>query len=463
MTTHKKRLHFIAIGGAAMHNLALALQQNGYIISGSDDEINEPSKSRLESAGLLPSEMGWYPEKISKDLDGIVLGMHARVDNPELIAAQEIGIPVYSYPEYLYEHSKEKVRVVIGGSHGKTTITAMILHVLNQLAVDFDYMVGAKLEGFDTMVRLSDAPIIILEGDEYLSSPIDRRPKFHLYKANIGLISGIAWDHINVFPTFEMYVDQFKIFADSIDEKGTLIYCENDKEVKKVAESKSVKATKIAYTIPKNQINNGVTYLTTNDTLLELSIFGEHNLMNLEGARNVCESLGIIDKDFYAAIKTFTGASRRLELLSKNTNVSVYKDFAHSPSKLKATTEAVRAQFPDRKLIACMELHTFSSLNEDFLDQYAGSMDGADEKIVYFNPKTIEHKKLKEITPDIVKKCFADNSIVVFTDVIELQKKLRMNRNGKSVFLMMSSGTFDGLNLESFAEELTKSTNSITT
>lgn len=462
MSTHAKRLHFIAIGGAAMHNLALALQQNGYNISGSDDEINEPSKSRLAAAGLLPKEIGWFPEKITKQLDGVVLGMHARIDNPELIAAQEMGLPVFSYPEYLYEHSKEKVRVVIGGSHGKTTITAMILHVLNQLGVDFDFMVGAKLDGFETMVRLSDAPIIILEGDEYLSSPIDRRPKFHLYKANIGLISGIAWDHINVFPTFEMYVEQFKIFAETIDEKGTLIYCVNDEQVKKVAESKGVKATKISYSIPKNQINNGVTYLTTNDALLELAIFGEHNLMNLEGARNVCESLGIIDKDFFLAIQSFKGASRRLELLAKNDRISVYKDFAHSPSKLKATTHAVRTQFPDRKLVACMELHTFSSLNEDFLDQYAGSMEGADEKFVYFNPKTISHKKLKEITPEIVKKCFADDSIKVFTDALQLQANLLLNRSGKSVFLMMSSGTFDGLNLDTFSEELTRSTNSIT-
>ena len=364
-----KRIHFIAIGGAAMHNLALALHQKGFNVSGSDDEINEPSKTRLANAGILPPQIGWFPEKITKELDGVILGMHARADNPELLKAQEIGMPVYSYPEYLYEHSKDKTRVVIGGSHGKTTITAMILHVLKTLGRDFDYMVGAKLEGFDTMVRLSNAPLIILEGDEYLSSPVDRRPKFHLYHAEIALISGIAWDHINVFPTYDIYVEQFRIFANQIPATGKLIYCLNDAEVKLVAESDSVKAERIPYSIPENEIVNGITYLHTKEGKVALAVFGEHNLQNLEGARNVCEQIGVDASTFYKAISTFTGAARRLELLGRNESVAVYKDFAHSPSKLKATTNAVRSQFPDRKLIACMELHTFSSLNEDFLAQ----------------------------------------------------------------------------------------------
>jgi UDP-N-acetylmuramate: L-alanyl-gamma-D-glutamyl-meso-diaminopimelate ligase len=454
MSTDKKRIHFTAIGGAAMHNLALALHQKGYEVTGSDDEINEPSKTRLLNAGLLPAEIGWFPEKITKELDGVILGMHARADNPELVEAQKLGIPVYSYPEYLYEHSKDKLRVVIGGSHGKTTITAMILHVLKSLRTDFDYMVGAKLEGFDTMVRLSEAPLIVLEGDEYLSSPVDRRPKFHLYKAEIGLISGIAWDHINVFPTFENYVDQFRIFANEIPERGTLIYCAEDKMVKEVAESSSVKAKAIPYTIPPHRIENGITYLETSQGEVELLIFGEHNLQNLEGARLVCEKIGINKKDFYRGISTFKGAARRLELLGRNETVAVYKDFAHSPSKLKATTQAVRTQFPDRKLISCMELHTFSSLNEDFLDQYAGSMAGGDVKIVYFNPHTIAHKKLKEITPEMVRKAFSDESIKVYTDSAILQKDLLTIKSEKSVFLMMSSGTFDGMNLENFAKQL---------
>ena len=452
-----KRIHFIAIGGAAMHNLALALQQKGFNVSGSDDEINEPSKTRLANAGILPPEIGWFPEKITNELDGVILGMHARADNPELLQAQEIGIPIYSYPEYLYEHSKNKTRVVIGGSHGKTTLTAMILHVLNSLNRDFDFMVGAKLEGFDTMVRLSEAPLIILEGDEYLSSPVDRRPKFHLYHAEIALISGIAWDHINVFPTYEMYVDQFRIFADQIPSSGKLIYCKNDEEVRIVAEAASVEAEKISYSIPQYEIVNGITWLQTNHGKISLAVFGEHNLQNLEGARNVCEQIDVDALTFYNAISTFKGAARRLELLGKNENVSVFKDFAHSPSKLKATTQAVRQQFPDRTLIACMELHTFSSLNEDFLAQYSGSMNHADEKIVYFNPHTVAHKKLKEITPEMVKKAFSNRDIKVYTDSAILQKDLLSIRLGKLVFLMMSSGTFDGMSLENLTSQLIES------
>ena len=314
----KKRLHFIAIGGAAMHNLAIALKDNGYVISGSDDEIMEPSRSRLLSAGILPEHEGWFPEKIVEELDGVILGMHARSDNPELVRAQEAGIPVYSFPEFLYEHSKNKKRVIVGGSHGKTTITSMIIHVLKHFNLDFDYMVGAKVDGFDTMVRLSDAPLIILEGDEYLSSPVDRRPKFHLYKAEIGLISGIAWDHVNVFPTFENYLEQFRVFADGIPSEGTLVYCAKDVEVLKIAEHSSTRAKKIPYNIPKYKITNGITSLITANGNYPLSVFGEHNLQNLEGARIVCNLLGVDDEFFYKFIGSFKGAARRLELLAKN-------------------------------------------------------------------------------------------------------------------------------------------------
>lgn len=461
MSEQSKRLHFIAIGGAAMHNLALALANKGFSISGSDDEINEPSCSRLKTAGLLPNKMGWFPEKIEDTLDGVILGMHARADNPELIAANEKGIRVYSYPEYLYEHSKDKKRIVIGGSHGKTTITAMILHVLKKLNFDFDYMVGAKLDGFETMVKISDAPLIILEGDEYLSSPVDRRPKFHLYKAEIGLISGIAWDHINVFPTFENYVDQFRKFANEIPKEGTLIYCENDLEVKNVALSSNVKARKISYSIPKHSIVDGITTLQTEVGNFNLEIFGEHNLQNLEGARNVCEEIGISKKDFYQSITSFKGAAKRLELLGKNESIAIYKDFAHSPSKLKATSRAVKTQFTDRILISCMELHTFSSLNEDFLNQYSGSMDDADVKIVYYNPHTIAHKKLKDISPDMVRKAFSNDSIKVYTDSSVLRNDLLQLTVGKSVLLMMSSGTFDGIDLNLLTNELIQSTEKV--
>lgn len=449
------RFHFIAIGGAAMHNLALALNNNGYFISGSDDEIMEPSLSRLKSSGLLPEKEGWYPEKITKDLDGVILGMHARAENPELLRAIEIGIPVYSFPEFLFEHSKNKQRVVIGGSHGKTSITSMILHVLKHENFDFDYMVGAKVEGFDTMVRLSNAPLIILEGDEYLSSPVDRRPKFHLYQATIGLISGIAWDHINVFPTYDEYFNPFKIFADAIPDNGQFIYCDTDEEVHRLSEITVTKAKKIPYGIPQYEIRNGESFLITSSGKISLSIFGEHNMMNLEGARLVCNAIGVDDKRFYKSIGSFKGASRRLELIAKNNSVAVYRDFAHSPSKLKATVNAVRQQYPNRKLVACMELHTFSSLNEKFLDQYAGSMVEADIAIVYFNPHTVSHKKLQPITEEMILKSFANPNIRVFTDSVSMQKELSKISIDGSVFLLMSSGTFDGMNMQEFGMNIT--------
>ncbi len=459
LETPNSKLHFIAIGGAAMHNLAIALHKKSFQVTGSDDEIMEPSRSRLKALKLLPEKEGWFPEKITNDLQAVILGMHARADNPELLKAQELGIKIYSYPEYLYEFSKNKKRVVIGGSHGKTSITAMIMHVLKQCNLDFDYMVGSKLEGFDTMVKLTEeASCIILEGDEYLASPVDRRPKFHLYHADIALLSGIAWDHINVFPTFENYVEQFQIFVDQIPATGTLVYCEMDAEVKKVVELSASKCKRIAYGIPDYKIKNGVTsiHLRTYDAELQtdLSIFGEHNLMNLEGARNICKLLDVSDEKFYSAIASFKGAARRLELLAKNETVSVFKDFAHSPSKLQATTEAVKQQFPERKIIACMELHTFSSLNENFLDQYKGSMDKADEAIVYFNPHTIEHKKLKPITEEQVKHSFGNSRIKIFTVSDELVHYLAGMNHRNTVVLMMSSGNFDGMNLEQLAQNI---------
>ena len=443
------RIHFIAIGGAAMHNLALALYSKGYNVTGSDDEISEPSKSRLDRVGLLPSEMGWYPEKITADIDAIILGMHARIDNPELVRAKELGLKIFSYPEYLYEQSKDKRRVVIGGSHGKTSITAMILHVLSACEMKFDYMVGSQLEGFDTMVRLShDAPVIILEGDEYLSSPIDRRPKFHLYHADIALLSGIAWDHINVFPTFDNYVEQFRIFVRQLPADGTLVYCENDNEVVGASIEANVGVNKIGYTVPAHEIRDGITYLQTDAGEISLMVFGKHNLMNLEGARNVCNQLGVTNEQFYQAISTFKGAARRLELVSRSNERIVYKDFAHSPSKLKATIAAAKEQFVNRRLIACMELHTFSSLNAAFLDEYAHSMDMADEAIVYFNAHTIEHKKLPPITVEQVRKSFAREDIIVIDTTEALKSHLDSIPKNGDVMLMMSSGTFDGLDLK---------------
>ncbi|RZL02346.1 MAG: peptidoglycan synthetase, partial [Pedobacter sp.] len=376
------RIHFIAIGGSAMHNLAIALHKKGYQVSGSDDAIFDPSASRLQKHGIFPKQMGWDEANISPDIDAIILGMHALKDNPELLRAQEMGLRIYSYPEYIYEQTKDKMRVVIGGSHGKTTITSMILHVLNHHNKDFDYLVGAQLAGFDTMVKVTEsAPVIIIEGDEYLSSPIDRRPKFHLYKANIAVISGIAWDHINVFPTYQEYVRQFEIFVETIQPEGVLIYCLADEDLCQIVQNADNSVPKIGYDIPKHVVKEGVTYLLPDE--IPLKIFGDHNLMNLNAAKHVCEQLGIYGAAFNEAIASFTGASKRLELLSSLNKTNVYKDFAHSPSKLKATIEAVKLQFEERKLVACIELHTFSSLNKAFLTQYANTMTKADIRIVY--------------------------------------------------------------------------------
>lgn len=449
------KVHFIAIGGSAMHNLALALHHKGYEVSGSDDEVFEPSRSRLEKHGLLPSEMGWYPERITKDLDAVILGMHARADNPELTKAKELGVKIYSYPEYIYRQTKDKTRVVIGGSHGKTTITAMILHVLNKVGIDADYMVGAQLEGFDTMVKLTkEAKVAILEGDEYLSSPIDRRPKFHLYKPNIALLSGIAWDHVNVFPTFDNYVEQFTMFVDLIRKNGKLIYCIDDPEVKKVAEEADSDISLLPYSVPPHVIEDGTTYLLTDKGKIPLKVFGNHNLVNMNGARLVCGSLGVSEEDFYASIQSFKGASKRLELLSSSKKASVFKDFAHSPSKVKATVEAVQKQFEDRKLVACLELHTFSSLNLKFLEEYRKSMKAADEAIVYFNPKTIKHKKLPELTKKQVRKAFARKDLQVFTKSDDLKQHLLETNWKRKNLLMMSSGTFDGIDLVKLAKKV---------
>jgi UDP-N-acetylmuramate: L-alanyl-gamma-D-glutamyl-meso-diaminopimelate ligase len=451
------KAHFIAIGGSAMHNLALALHHKGYQVTGSDDEVFEPSKGRLAKYGLLPAEMGWNETNITKDIDAVILGMHARADNPELLKAQELGLRIYSYPEYIYEQTKEKTRVVIGGSHGKTTITAMILHVLNKCGVDSDYMVGAQLAGFDTMVKLTEeAPVVILEGDEYLSSPIDRRPKFHLYKPSIALISGIAWDHVNVFPTFENYVEQFDMFVDLIEKEGKLIYCIDDAEVKKVAEESDNDISLLPYSVPPHVIENGVSFLLTDEGKIPLKVFGEHNLINLNGARLVCASLGVSDKDFYHAIQDFSGASKRLELLGSSNKTSVFKDFAHSPSKVKATVKAVKTQFEDRQLVACLELHTFSSLNLKFLEEYRKSMKHADEAIVYFNPKALKHKKLPALTKKEVKKAFARKDLMVMTDSKDLKEYLLDLNWKRKNLLMMSSGTFDGLDLNKLADKVTR-------
>ena len=442
-------VHFIAIGGAAMHNLALALHNKGYNVTGSDDTIFDPSKSRLESKGLLPEVFGWLPEKITTQLDAIVLGMHAKEDNPELLKAQELGLKIYSYPEFLYEQSKHKTRVVISGSHGKTTITSMILHVMQYHDRDVDFMVGAQLEGFDVMVKLTeDNDFIVLEGDEYLSSPIDRRPKFHLYKPNIALLSGIAWDHINVFPTYENYVEQFKIFVDSIVLGGSINYNEEDEEVKRVVEASENQIRKIPYQTPEYIVEDGDTLLETPEGPMPIEVFGAHNLKNLAGAKWICQHMGIDEDDFYEAISTFKGASKRLEKIAETATSVAYKDFAHSPSKVKATTNAVKNQYKERNLVACLELHTYSSLNAEFLKEYKGALDAADVAVVFYSPHAVQIKKLEEVTHQQIALAFERDDLIIYTNPEDFKDYLFSQNYSNKSLLLMSSGNYGGLDFD---------------
>jgi UDP-N-acetylmuramate: L-alanyl-gamma-D-glutamyl-meso-diaminopimelate ligase len=449
------KVHFIAIGGSAMHNLAIALKLKGYEVTGSDDEIFEPARGRLARYGILPEEEGWDPGRIEPGLDAVILGMHAKGDNPELSEAQRLGLKIYSYPEYLYEVSKDKIRVVIAGSHGKTTITSMILHVLQHVGIEADFMVGAQLEGFEVMVKLSEeAKYMIIEGDEYLSSTLDPRPKFHLYRPHIALLSGIAWDHMNVFPTFTNYVSQFEQFLELIEPDGKLIFCQSDPEVNKISKQIRNDITAIQYGELSYKMKGKQAYIIYEGQETPLLVFGRHNIQNIHGAWLVCRELGVADDAFFKAIGTFSGASKRLQLLCQNEYSAIYKDFAHSPSKLKATVEALKELNPGRKLVACLELHTYSSLNKDFLPLYRHCMDSADYPIVYFSHHAVALKRLPELKPEEVSSAFADKRLKVYNDSGKLQKDLlQMDLQNKNL-LLMSSGNFDGLDLEGLAEKL---------
>ncbi len=443
------KIHFIAIGGSAMHNLAIALKLKGFSITGSDDAINDPSRSRLKKYNLLPQKEGWFSDKITSDIDAVVLGMHAKDDNPELLKARKIGLKIYSYPEFIFNQSKDKIRIVIGGSHGKTSITSLVLHVLSTLNIEYDYMVGAQLDGFEVMVKLSDtSKYIVLEGDEYLSSALDLRPKFHLYKPHIALISGIAWDHINVFKTFENYLKQFEIFINSIEKNGTLVYNELDPELKKLVSSNKSNLNYIPYSIPKHKIIDGISFIDFNNRLYRLKIFGDHNLQNISGALNICKALGVESEDFYNAITSFNGASNRLELVYKSSETIIFKDFAHSPSKVKATTEAVHKQFPNRKLISFFELHTYSSLNPLFLEKYKDTLKHSDECYIYYSEKNMRIKRLEPIDSELIIRSFNHSSLTVIDNYEKLNKKIYDLDLSNSVLLMMSSGKFGGLDID---------------
>ena len=449
------RIHFIAIGGSAMHNLAIALHNKGEQVTGSDDEIFDPSRTRLAAKGLLPEQYGWFEDNISSDIDAVILGMHAKQDNIELLRAKALGLTIYSYPEFLYEQSKNKTRVVIGGSHGKTTITSMILHVMHYHDKEVDYMVGAQLEGFDTMVHLTkENDFIVLEGDEYLSSAIDRRPKFHLYKPNIALLSGIAWDHINVFPTFDNYVEQFRIFLSQITHGGAIVYNQEDIEVKQVVETAQNQIKKYPYQTPRFSVENGDTLLDTEDGPMPIEVFGKHNLNNLEGARWICQLMGVQQEDFYEAIATFKGASKRLEKIGQGPTSIAYKDFAQSPSKVRATTQALKSQYPERSLLACLELHTYSSLNPEFLSEYKGTLNGADKAVVFYSPNAVKIKKLDAVSSSQILKAFQREDLVVFTDPAAFQDYLFEQDFTDTSLLLMSSGNYGGLDFEKVKEIL---------
>ena len=439
------RVHFIAIGGAVMHNLAIALKKKGYVVTGSDDEIFEPSRSRLEKYGLLPEKQGWFPEKITRDIETIILGMHARKDNPELVRAEDLGLKVMSFPEYLYEQTRTKKRIVVAGSHGKTTTTAMIMHVFRTLGISFDYMAGSQIDGFETMVGLSDdSEIAVLEGDEYLTSPLDRRPKFHLYMPDIAILNGIAWDHKNVFPTFENYVDQFRIFISKISIGGTLIYFEGDDVVKKISEEYPGPIRKVAYRTHGYFQNKKGFFGATLSRVIPLKIFGEHNMQNLSAAKEACLAAGVKEDDFYDAIQSFEGTSKRLQKLKENERGILYLDFAHSPSKVKATVEAVRSRYPGKEVIACLELHTYSSLSSDFLPLYKDTLKDATAGYIYFNPHAIALKKLKPLTAVDVRVAFGEGNLKVFDNASEMFSDIKNSFTGGPVYLLMSSGDFDG-------------------
>jgi UDP-N-acetylmuramate: L-alanyl-gamma-D-glutamyl-meso-diaminopimelate ligase len=444
-------IHFIAIGGAIMHQLAIALQNKGYKVTGSDDEITDPSKSNLAKKDLLPPQYGWFPEKLNSDIDAVILGMHAKGDNPELIRAKELGLPVYSFPEYIYQASKDKKRVVVAGSHGKTTTTSMIMHVLRDQGIDFDYLVGARVEGFDLSVKISDAPLIILEGDEYPASVLEKRPKIHFYHPHISVLTGIAWDHVNVFPTYEFYKEQFAIYLRDMEANIELIYSAEDTEVVRLVEKEGQNLKLVPYVTPNFKVENDAVTLSTTEGKISLQIFGGHNLQNMEATRKVCNALGIEDKDFYKSIQHFNGAARRLEKINERENFIAYRDFAHAPSKLKATLSAVRERYPDHYLIACFELHTFSSLNEQFLSQYANSMDACDQGAVFFSAHALSLKGLPPLDPAEVKQHFGNDTLVVMNKKDDLRQWIQeaVDKADKPVcLLLMSSGTFDGMNFE---------------
>jgi UDP-N-acetylmuramate: L-alanyl-gamma-D-glutamyl-meso-diaminopimelate ligase len=449
------KIHFIAVGGSVMHQLAIALYHKGYQVTGSDDEIYEPALSNLAKVGILPGSMGWDASRIHSGLDAVILGMHARADNPELVRARELGLKIYSFPEYIYEESQQKTRVVVGGSHGKTTITAMIMHVLQAQQRAFDYLVGARLEGFAQSVNITGAPLIVCEGDEYPASVIEKRPKFHFLHPHIAVISGIAWDHINVFPTYDIYLEQFAIFIRQMTPGHTLIYNNADEPLRELVTAEGSHLKQIPYNLPIHMIREGVTRVFFDEGFADLQVFGEHNLMNMHAAKLVCNELGIGDEDFLKTIATFKGAAKRLELVGKNEDCAIYRDFAHAPSKVKATIQALKQQHPQRRLIAVLELHTYSSLNAGFMSQYKGAMEAADIAVVFYSQHALEIKRMPDLDPALIMQGFERNDLHVLTKRAQLENFLDAQDYSNTNLLMMSSGDYEGMDVNSLKKYLT--------
>ncbi|NCI46475.1 UDP-N-acetylmuramate--L-alanine ligase [Sediminibacterium soli] len=450
------RVHFISIGGSVMHQLAIALHKKGYRVTGTDDEIFEPARGNLAAEGLLPDTIGWDTGLITKDIDAVILGMHAKSDNPELLKARELGLTIYSFPEYIYHESRNKKRIVVGGSHGKTTTTSMIMHVLKTLGRDFDYLVGARVQGFEQSVDITEAPLIVCEGDEYPASAIEKKPKFHFLYPHVAILTGIAWDHINVFPTFDFYLEQFVVFINRIEKDGLLIYNESDTVLKKLVEENRRSDIRYQpYAVPQHRIEQGQTRVTIEGVTGLLKVFGNHNLMNLFAAYYACRETGVKADEFVTAIGSFTGAAKRLELLASNAHTNVYRDFAHAPSKVKATTEALKQQYPARRLVCVLELHTYSSLNGQFMQEYRGALDKADAAAVFYSRHALELKRLPDLPAEKVREGFDKNGLAVITDAAELANWLEKQDFTDANLALMSSGNYDGLDMLTFARKIT--------
>lgn len=436
------RIHFIAIGGAIMHNLAIDLHKNGHTISGSDDQIFEPSFSKLKKYSLMPKNLGWNADFITDEIDLIILGMHAKEDNLELKKALELGLKIQSFPEFVASQITDKKRVAIAGSHGKTSTTAMLMHILKDNNFEFDYLVGSELPGYESMVKLSNAPLIVIEADEYLSSKLDQRPKFLWYKPQLSVITGIAWDHINVFPTFELYKKAFTDFIDSHQADSSIFFYQFDEELSKIINNSTYKCRPYTELTAKNQGQYSIV-LDNNEEEYYFPFFGNHFLQNASAAIHLAMELGLNQKDIYKALESFPGSAKRLELVWANDQLFIYRDFAHSPSKVMATIKAFSRQFKDYQVFFVFEPHTFSSQQIDFIQHYNKCFEDLNAYI-FMDKKAFALKNKPMLSGPDIENAFGTNSIL--NSATELMKEIRKSsqKSKKTVWVLMSSGNMGG-------------------